>query len=256
MRAHVVTLRTRAPGTEAAQQKDVKLRQQSRSAPGLAAPALATAAFGVVHSLLASSTAKDGAARIFGTRARNAFYRPFFIAQSFASLAALAAVVFKGRSRTLYEVRGAPAIAMQILRTSGIAYAVWAVRHIGFEEITGLRGLAQWSRGEEHVDPEPEAQGPARKGGMALDTGGPFALSRHPLNLSPLPVFWLAPKMTTRWLAFSVAATAYLVLGSRHEEARLARAHGRQRYDRYRRRVPFFVPRAPQRSLTLRGLVR
>ena len=236
---------------EAAHNNGVARSRSSRTAPGIVAPALATVAFGLVHSLLASSAAKDVAARVFGTRARNAFYRPFFIAQSFAGVTALGAVVFKGRSRTLYEVRGAAAVAMQILRASGLAYAAWAVRHVGFAEITGLRGLGQWVRGDAHIDPEPEAQGPGRKRGMALDTGGPFALSRHPLNLSPLPVFWLAPKMTTRWLGFCVAATAYLVLGSRHEETRLARAYGRQRYDRYRRKVPFYVPRGPLRSLTL-----
>ena len=219
----------------------VRFRGQ-RGGPGMTAPVLATAAFGLVHSLLASSSAKDAAARVFGTRARNVFYRPFFIAQSFLGLAALARVVFRGRTRTLYEVRGAPALALQLGRGLGLAYAAWAVRHVGFAEITGLRGLAEWADGEDDIAPEPEAQGPSPRRGDALDTGGPFALSRHPLNLSPLPVLWLAPKMTTRWLAFSLAATGYLVLGSRHEEARLSRAYGRV-YDRYRRRTAFYVPR-------------
>src|SRR5687767_14144100 len=106
--------------------------RRRRSRYGMTAPILATAGFGLLHSLLASSAAKDAAARMFGARARNAFYRPFFIAQSFASVAALAGVVFRGRSRTLYDVRGAPAIGLQIMRATGLVYASWAVRHIGF----------------------------------------------------------------------------------------------------------------------------
>lgn len=232
------------------------MRLRRRRTSDTARTILATAGFAAVHSLLASTAAKDAAARVFGMRARNVFYRPFFIAQSFVTLAALVKVVFRGRTRTLYEIRGAPGIALQLGRGLGIAYASWAVRHVGFAEITGLRGLAEFAAGREDVAPEPEAQGPAPRPGRAtLDTGGPFALSRHPLNLSPLPVLWLAPKVTTRWLAFSLAATAYLVLGSRHEEVRLSRRHGR-RYDRYRRRTAFYVPRVPPRALTLRPSVR
>lgn len=67
----------------------------------------------------------------------------------------------------------------------------------GFAEITGLRGLARWARGDKHIDPEAEAQGPARRQGTALDTGGPFELSRHPLNLSPLPVRTAGPMTAT-----------------------------------------------------------
>jgi protein-S-isoprenylcysteine O-methyltransferase Ste14 len=48
--------------------------------------------------------------------------------------------------------------------------------------------------------------------------------------------------MTTSLLAFNIAATAYLVLGSGHEEARLREAFGHE-YDHYRRSgVPFYIP--------------
>jgi protein-S-isoprenylcysteine O-methyltransferase Ste14 len=76
-----------------------------------------------------------------------------------------------------------------------------------------------------------------------LRVGGPFLASRHPLNFRAVPVFWCTPHMTTRRLAFSVVATAYLFLGSKHEESRLIAAYGDD-YLRYARSGPaFFVPR-------------
>jgi hypothetical protein len=46
----------------------------------------ATAAYGAAHSVLASRAAKEAAAHLLGHRARDAFYRPFYIAQSVAAL--------------------------------------------------------------------------------------------------------------------------------------------------------------------------
>src|SRR4051794_10509149 len=53
--------------------------------------AAATAAFGLVHSALASHAAKRAATHLLGPRARNGLYRPLYIAQSVATTAALAA---------------------------------------------------------------------------------------------------------------------------------------------------------------------
>lgn len=56
-------------------------------------------------------------------------------------------------------------------------------------------------------------------------------------------------RMTTKLLAFNTAATAYLVIGSWHEEVRLRQAYG-QRYEVYRcSGIPFYSPR-PARSLS------
>jgi protein-S-isoprenylcysteine O-methyltransferase Ste14 len=59
--------------------------------------------------------------------------------------------------------------------------------------------------------------------------------------------------MTTRLLAFNVAATLYLVVGSRHEEARLRHAFGSD-YDAYQNSgVPFYVPAPGHSSFELTG---
>jgi protein-S-isoprenylcysteine O-methyltransferase Ste14 len=92
------------------------------------------------------------------------------------------------------------------------------------------------------VHAPPEAQGPAYEQGE-MEATGPFRRHRHPLNFAPLPVLWLFPHMTSRLAAMNLASTAYLVLGSIHEEARLHSAYGTA-YKRYLASgVPFYAPR-------------
>jgi hypothetical protein len=131
-------------------------------------------------------------------------------------------------------------------QVAAIVQATAAARQVGVLRILGLEGLLCWL-GDGPVPPEPEAQGPALDAEGLRHAAGPFAWSRHPLNFAPLPAFWLHPRMTTTLLAFNLASTAYLVIGSWHEEARLQEAFGGG-YAAYQRSgVPFYLP-APQRS--------
>jgi hypothetical protein len=184
--------------------------------------AAATAAFGVVHSLLASRTAKRAAARTFGERNRNGLYRVFYIGQSLVTFGMLAAYIRRQPSRELYRIKGPLAFLMHAIQAGALVYATLAASQIGLRRIAGLESLLAWL-GDGPVPPEPEAQGPALDDEGQRYAAGPFAWSRHPLNFSPLPIFWLMPRMTTNLLAFNAAATIYLVVGSLHEEARLDR---------------------------------
>lgn len=208
--------------------------------------AAATAVFGLVHSALASRTAKRAAARTFGGRNRNGLYRVFYIGQSLVTFGMLAAYIRRQPSRELYRVEGSLAFLMHAVQAGALVYATSAAGQVGLRRITGLESLVAWL-GDGPVPAEPEAQGPALDGEGRRQDAGPFAWSRHPLNFAPLPVFWLWPRMTTSLLAFNTAATIYLVVGSLHEEARLREAFGEE-YNAYRNSgVPFYVP-APERS--------
>jgi methanethiol S-methyltransferase len=61
-----------------------------------------------------------------------------------------------------------------------------------------------------------------------------------------LGFFVLFPRMTVNRAILAALVTLYVVLGSMHEEYRLRAAYGAA-YERYRRSVPFMVPRPPRR---------
>jgi hypothetical protein len=221
------------------------MRDAERTATGSGSAgriAGALALYALVHSALASRAAKAAATRLLGPRARDGWYRAFYNAQAVVTTGALVAWAFRQPDRTLYRVRGPLAALMRAGQLAGLAFGAAAVREIGLARLSGASSALAWTRGAADVPPEPEAQGPAPDATGRLRTGGPFAVVRHPLNFMPLPVLWLNPHMTVNLAVAAVASTAYLVLGSWHEEQRLAAQHGAA-YEAYRRSgVPFLVP--------------
>jgi len=203
----------------------------------------AIAAFGLLHSALASREAKRLAARTFGERNRNGLYRVFYIGQSAIATALLVDYIRRLPSRDIYHVKGGLAAVMHAAQVGALIYATTAAKQVGIGRITGIRSLVLWL-GDGPVPPEPEAQGPALDEEGLANPAGPFTASRHPLNFAPLPILWLWPRMTTSLLAFNAAATVYLFIGSKHEESRLLEAYG-QSYDAYQESgVPFYWPHA------------
>jgi len=213
---------------------------------GMLKVAAATAVFGVVHSFLASHTAKRAATRTFGERNRNGLFRVVYICQSFVTFGLLVAYIRRQPSKELYRVKGPLAFLMHAVQARALVYATSAAGQVGLQRITGLESFLAWL-GDGPVPPEPEAQGPALDGEGKMHAAGPFAWSRHPLNFAPLPILWLWPRMTTSLLAFNTAAAIYLVIGSLHEEARLREEYGAD-YDAYLNSgIPFYIP-VPEKS--------
>ena len=213
--------------------------------------AIATAGFAVVHSALASRTAKRTATRILGERNRNGLYRVFFITQSIITFSLLAAYVRTLPTQEFYRIKSPLVWLMYGMQAGALVYTIAAARQVGIMRITGLASFASWL-GCGPVPPEPEAQGPALDSAGLVRKSGPFAWSRHPLNMAPLVILWLWPTMTSTLFAFNATATIYLLVGSLHEEARLRAAYG-DGYSAYQRSgVPFFFPwptRNPSQSI-------
>lgn len=208
---------------------------------GMLQMVLATTLFGVVHSVLAGTWAKGQADELFGERAVNGLYRPVYIALTTVLLGLLVWYIWRRPSREVYHVRGPFAWVMRAGQAAALAYAAWALYHVGLDFMVGWDNLVAWWRGADVVPPMPDGQGPVPEGDGTMRATGPFAHTRHPLNLF-IPVFlWLMPRMTTGRLAFNLVATAYAVLGSIHLEAHLVETYG-EAYRHYQRQVPFFVP--------------
>lgn len=198
-----------------------------------------TAAFALLHSALASRTAKTVAAKTFGGRNRNGLYRVFFNTQSIVATAALAVYLRRLPDRELYVVRGPAAALLRAGQGAGVLLLADAARRVGVLPITGISSVMRLANGEDPVA-EPEAQGPALDEYGRLQACGAFLRSRHPLNLAPLPILWLNPRMTRNLAVFGTIATVYLWIGSLHEERRLLAAYGETYRSYISGTVPFF----------------
>lgn len=217
--------------------------------------ALATGAFAAIHSLLASRAAKRKATSLIGKENADGFYRIAYIAQSFATGSLLLCYLRRQPAVDVYKVQGTGATLMYAVQAIGLLHATAAARQVGILRITGLENIAAWIKGAP-VPPMPEAQGPGLTRESTDRAAGPFAWSRHPLNFSPVVILWLWPRMNSTLLTFNLCATAYLIIGSVHEEKRLLESEGDD-YEAYRLSgVPFYWPslsRSPRNSISQVG---
>ena len=184
----------------------------------------AVAAYGVLHSLLASLWAKRLVRRVFGPRA-DRVYRLMFNVIGGLSLIPVLAVAAINPGPLLYRLR----LPWSILALTGQAGSL-AVLAVGLLQtdawhFLGLRQLTQ---------PDPESA-------PNLVTTGLYRCVRHPLYTAGLAFLWLTPVMTTSLLAFNLGLTAYVLIGSVFEERRLMREFG-PAYADYRRQVPRLIP--------------
>lgn len=113
----------------------------------------------------------------------------------------------------------------------GLAVAAVAGFALTLREYDGSEflGIRQWRSGERRVEDQER---------FRLSVLHRFV--RHPWYSLAFVLIWTRD-MTGAWLVTSIALTAYLVLGSRLEEARLEQYYG-EAYRRYRQRVPGLVP--------------
>jgi methanethiol S-methyltransferase len=199
-----------------------------------------TAVFAAVHSLLATDWMKRKVETRFGTRARNGLYRTIYNNYTMVWLAVMFWLFSRLPDRVLYQVPRPWSILMRIGQLAGVLMILDTTFRVGAGRFTGLQQAWEYFTGRDPL-PEPPAQGPSLDGDSEWSTGGSFSISRHPNNLAPTFIVWLEPRMTVTWFTFALVGSLYAIVGSIHEEFRLRSAYGDD-YERYRKRVPFFVP--------------
>ncbi len=196
-----------------------------------------------VHSLLASKRAKELAVRAAGARPRDGLYRFAYNAQSLLSVAWAARWFLRLPDRELYRAEFPWSLLFRAGQAASLGVLFSGVRVVGVLEFAGLAPLWRLLTGRESR-PEPEAQGPP-VGDDGMAEAGAFRFTRHPGNLGALGLFLLWPRMTVNRAVLAALVALYVVLGSMHEEQRLRLAYG-EAFERYRRKVPFLLPRPPR----------
>ena len=192
-------------------------------------------AFGVVHSLLASHSAKQVAQRLIGVNVATATYRLVFNVLAVATVLPALVLVFRLPDRELYRFP-APwdsiALGLQVLAALGLLYSVYQMDAWFF---LGLRQLGEPPQlGVRYsIDSTSTPQ---------LVTNGLHRLVRHPLYTTSLIVLYLASPMSLNWLAFALSCNVYFFIGSIFEERKLVREFG-DAYRAYQQRVPRLLPR-------------
>ncbi len=184
----------------------------------------AMAAYGLLHSFLASLFFKNAVRRALGEGFFDRYYRLFYNLVGVVTLLPVIALPVLLPDRPLYAL---PApwrwlfLAGQGLSALLVAAAVIQTGALDF---LGLRQLA--SREKQDSD---------------LVVSGFYRLVRHPLYFFSILFFWMTPTMTWNLAAFYAGATLYFIVGALFEERKLE-AHFGDDYRRYRARTPMILP--------------
>lgn len=186
---------------------------------------LAMAAWGYVHSLLATQKSKDLARGWLGEAATRGYRLAYnlFSAVSFLPVLALAALL---PDQKLYTIPSPWVWLTLALQAGAVAALLAGLRQTGIKSFLGLSQLMG-----EQAESQPR-----------MIDDGLYRRVRHPLYTAGLVFIWLLPVMTTNILALNIGLSAYLVIGAKYEERKLVREFG-QAYIHYRQNTPMLVPR-------------
>ena len=128
-------------------------------------------------------------------------------------------------SAVLYFAPGAWSLVMYLFQVIILAILINCVRRTGMAQFLGLKRSGNQAASLPH-----------------LETGGWYAVVRHPLYLFSVLFLILNPVMTAQWLLLTILSTIYFACGALLEERRLEGQFGDE-YRCYRQKVPFMIPR-------------
>jgi protein-S-isoprenylcysteine O-methyltransferase Ste14 len=191
---------------------------------------LAVLSYGLLHTLLASTKAKQFAHRWFGSKA-DQWYR---LAYNFIAVVTLLPILVLPVlliDKELYRIPFPWVILTMILQLLAVIAIIVGVKQTGMTSFVGLHQLLL-----------PEDTSPPK-----MVTGGLYRYVRHPLYTAGLVIIWLMPIMTCNLLALNIGLTGYILVGAVFEERKLLAEFGEE-YAAYRQRTPMLVPglRKPQ----------
>lgn len=188
--------------------------------------------FGGLHTLSASQSFKQKIRERLGDRLYYGFYR---ISYNIFALISLAPVTFSigYHNEVVWQIPESQpilAIGITIIGLVGTVGMLISLIQIDLLRFAGIKQVwAYFTGGELPLPNEP------------LQRNGLYRYMRHPLYFFALLSMWFVPVMIESQLVFTIAATAYFLIGSRWEEQRMVDAFG-QEYVAYQQTVPWLIP--------------
>lgn len=210
------------------------MSQSFGTVPGLwyiAANAVLIAQFPLIHSLLLSPRGS----RILAKLAPRAF-APTLSTTTYAIIASvqlLALFALWTPSGIIWWQADGPAFAL-ICICYGLSWLllIWASYDAGAEVQSGALGWMSLAQNIKPVFPD-------------MPTTGLFSIIRQPIYVSFALTTWTVPVWTPDQLFLAVALTAYCLLAPCLKERRFAQRYG-DRFEEYKRDVPYAIPRLPR----------
>lgn len=186
--------------------------------------------YGAFHSLLAAFGVKAWFVVAFGRRAYEGVYRLFFNAVATISFLPVLIVVGANPGETIWQADAPLSYVLLGIQAVALIGLTISLLQIDTMRFLGLSQYVAWQNGK----PLPLPEEP-------LQTGGVYALVRHPLYFFSLMLLWPTPMMTTGTLGLVIGVTLYFAFGSLLEEQKLQRAFGQTYFD-YQARVAWMIP--------------
>ncbi len=187
------------------------------------------ALYGLLHSWLASHTAKRWAEQRFGIAAQR-FFRLFFIFFAILSAPPLLLLPTLLPDQPLYRIPFPWLI---------LTLALQAAAGIGLLASVGLTGMASFLGLSQVSDPMPLL---SRSDASQLVKRGFYRYVRHPIYSFSFVLIWLMPVVSWNTLALMIGLTVYTFIGTVFEERKL-RAEFGEAYEQYRKRTPMVMPK-------------
>lgn len=185
---------------------------------------IATAAWGLLHSWLASFAAKRLARRIFGAEI-DRYYRLIFVVLAVITFLPILVMIAFLPSHLLWVIPSPWLILTTAMQFLALIMLVATVLETDVMAFAGIRQVLQPEQTHENT----------------LVVKGFYRFVRHPLYFFSIILFWLFPYMTDLTFAFFLAGTLYFLIGTIPEERKLRQTFG-EAYERYRREVPWMIP--------------